>query len=940
MNWWARRLVHRKVAWVVVVVALLVSAIGLFGAAGVESDDDILAFLPRDNPDVGAFYAINERFGGLDVAVVGLEVADPLEPDFLKRLAAATKALDESPSIESALSIANVQDSQAAEGGGIDTGLLIKAPVWDVEKREALRRKVMSRDMIVGNLISSGGEAVILYAFASFGSDPKAFAERVRAVVEEHFPYETKYWGGAPFISTYIYSATQDDLRMLTPWAVIVIVVLIVLAFRDPIGAGLALLSTGMGIAVSMGLMGLLGVRYNIVLSSMPVILFAVGSAYAIHVLAHYYRVAADMDRSEAMVETLTTIGPTVLAAGLTTVAGLLSFLAMDIEPLRTFGLFTALGIFATLVLALSFVPAVIVLLGLGPKKMALGRINELLVKAVSQVQAHRRAVGAALVLVAAVGVVFAARVDTRMDQTSFFAEGSPPDLADRFLIRHFGGSMFIQVAVEADMADPNVLRAIDHIGDEIAMIDLVSSVQHVGQVVAQLNEAMAGSRRLPDDAAQTKLLYTFLAGNQAVRQLVTDDKTQALLHIKIASSKADDVERVLARVESIVADSVPRGYRIAPATEPKARDALLTYTAGRIRVLAKRAGLDMPSTNQLNEVLAAPVERVPPAAVASAVKRFLTSDEAVVSLGERAEAVAHAAASLGPQADEETLQSVVHAVLSEGLPPGALEVELVEDVVMSLETPLAQAWRHQRAVQRAAAVFGAVDLTPPASEAGEVLRARIIDVLTGLESPDALVPASSQDGVISATVSGLPVLHRGMSVSVGRNQVLSLALALSMVVLILSLLFRSLWGGLLATAPTLLTLAVIYGGMGWLGVNLDIGTSMLASIIIGAGVDYAVHLVSAWYVVEGGPLSKAAALAAERTGPAIWTNALMVAAGFFVLTLGEAKTLQNVGGLTSAAMIAAAVATFLAVPVLARRPHYSRSAHLAEASDKGLVEG
>ena len=46
--------------------------------------------------------------------------------------------------------------------------------------------------------------------------------------------------------------------------------------------------------------------------------------------------------------------------------------------------------------------------------------------------------------------------------------------------------------------------------------------------------------------------------------------------------------------------------------------------------------------------------------------------------------------------------------------------------------------------------------------------------------------------------------------------------------------------------------------------------------------------------------------------------------AGFFVLTLGDAKPLQNVGALTAAAMLAAAVTTFLAIPALARRRRYS----------------
>ena len=106
--------------------------------------------------------------------------------------------------------------------------------------------------------------------------------------------------------------------------------------------------------------------------------------------------------------------------------------------------------------------------------------------------------------------------------------------------------------------------------------------------------------------------------------------------------------------------------------------------------------------------------------------------------------------------------------------------------------------------------------------------------------------------------------------------------------------------------------------------IRLDIGTSMLASLIIGAGVDYGVHLMSAWRSPPDGSLADAAELAGRFTGPAIWTNALTVAAGFFVLTLGEARPLQNVGGLTASAMFCAALITFLAIPALARKRVYT----------------
>jgi hypothetical protein len=140
--------------------------------------------------------------------------------------------------------------------------------------------------------------------------------------------------------------------------------------------------------------------------------------------------------------------------------------------------------------------------------------------------------------------------------------------------------------------------------------------------------------------------------------------------------------------------------------------------------------------------------------------------------------------------------------------------------------------------------------------------------------------------------------------------------------------------------------LLVIYGAMGAMNIHLDIGTSMLASIIIGAGVDYAVHLLAAWHVEPKGThqealdeaLDEAARRAAERAGPSIWTNALMVGAGFYVLTLGEARPLQTVGGLTAAAMLTAALATFVALPALARRVRYRRTGP-AETRESTVVQ-
>src|SRR5690606_27567888 len=110
MSWLGKQLGKRLVAWAVVAVVLLACALLGAKAMTVDQDDDLLAFLPRDNPDVARFHEINEAFGGLSVAIVGIEVSDPFDAAFLGKLKSLTDELNDEPSIGHALSLANVED--------------------------------------------------------------------------------------------------------------------------------------------------------------------------------------------------------------------------------------------------------------------------------------------------------------------------------------------------------------------------------------------------------------------------------------------------------------------------------------------------------------------------------------------------------------------------------------------------------------------------------------------------------------------------------------------------------------------------------------------------------------------------------------------------------------------------------------------------------------
>ena len=717
----ARIVTDIRSAWAIVAVVVILTAISLGLAGQLRQEDDVLSFLPQGNEDIATFQSINQEFGGLNAAIVGIETSDVFEPDFLKRLTQVTDDLQALPDVEHVLSITNIQDFTPDPMGGVQAGMLVSGIPGNPEEQAALRAHVLSRDHIRGSLISDDGTAVMILAFTGFRSDPQQVAKDIRSFVEPAFPDDNLYWGGAPFISTYIFQTTQADLARLSPWAVAAILVIMVAAFRDLVGTALGLVSTGIGILISRACMVAMDVPLNIVLGSMPIILFAVGSAYGIHMLGRYYAHARVMSCEEAVSRTVIGTGPVVLTAGLTTAVGLLSFVAMDIEPLRIFGIFTAIGIVATVSLSITFIPAVIRIVGIGGADSAKPFGIGTLMWSTGWLSSHRKIVAYGLVVIAAVGSIYAGNVESRMDQSAFYSPGSPPDQSDRFLSDNFGGSQFIQILVEGDLRDPVHLRRIRQLAERMESIDHVTRVQHVGQPIALLNEMMEGQHRIPDSRPKVESLFGFLTGNPAVRQLANEERTKALLHVQIATNKADEIDLILEEIESEIDERYAVSFKVVPVNTPQTVSARWDEIGQRISGRLDGAGLPFDGA-KLRSDLEKPVSVKDDAPVRASLVAHLTSSEALVPVSaDRAVQIADAVVALGPDPANDVVDAAIASIME--LP---VDDALVGDLSWSVGTPLDEAWADAEANAAVDAVM--LGLSPEARGIRDELRLMLMD--------------------------------------------------------------------------------------------------------------------------------------------------------------------------------------------------------------------
>ncbi|MCZ7652422.1 MAG: MMPL family transporter [Thermoanaerobaculia bacterium] len=156
--------------------------------------------------------------------------------------------------------------------------------------------------------------------------------------------------------------------------------------------------------------------------------------------------------------------------------------------------------------------------------------------------------------------------------------------------------------------------------------------------------------------------------------------------------------------------------------------------------------------------------------------------------------------------------------------------------------------------------------------------------------------------------------MHRHLLATLGG----SLAVAVPALFAVFWLLLGSPGLALRALLPNLWPVLLVFGGMGWAGVPLDLATVMVASVTLGLVVDDTLHSL-ARHREEARALGGRAAIVRrlERSAPAYLLTGLILCLGFGVCALSEFAPTARFGLLSAAAVALAVVADLLLLPAL-----------------------
>jgi predicted RND superfamily exporter protein len=165
--------------------------------------------------------------------------------------------------------------------------------------------------------------------------------------------------------------------------------------------------------------------------------------------------------------------------------------------------------------------------------------------------------------------------------------------------------------------------------------------------------------------------------------------------------------------------------------------------------------------------------------------------------------------------------------------------------------------------------------------------------------------------------LAGMLVLYNNMLQSLFHSQILTLGITVLALMGMFLVLFRSLKIALIAMFPNLLSIAVVLGVMGWLGIHLDMMTITIAAISVGIAVDNTIHYIHRFkqeFQVDRNYINTMHRCHGS-IGHAMYYTSVTIIIGFSILTLSNFIPSIYFGLLTGLAMLIALLAALTLLP-------------------------
>jgi uncharacterized protein len=585
------KFVVRHPRLIIAAVILLTAFFGFELRRGIVLEVSPLGFVERGSQSRADFAEARKNFGPDDYFVIAVVAEDVFSAENLAKLRELHEKVARTAGIIEVLSLANVPYARSVNGV-VEIDKLIP-PLEADDSRLAQARAVATSDpLFSGNLVSSDGRTAALNILLNPELPTYKRHEITRKIygIARSAGFKAVYFAGDPFSQWRCTEAIKSDLWLFLPLTLALIALLLWLCFRSLTAIVLPLGTIAIGLLWLMGLMALLQAHFTVLALMLPTLMLAIGCSYMIHVINQVGIVeerAGEMAESfsspalsSCIEEAMRFITLPVVVSALTIIAGFLSLAFTKIPAIRTTAIFAAIGAGVTMILSLTFIPAVLVLL---PRRALAFRIGlagtmcKLLGETGRWATSHQTALYILTGIIVVASLVGMKRITIDIDYFHFFKPRSETSIGLAQINRRLSGAVTFEIIVEGQrpgaLEDPKTLGRIAEL-QSFAESRRESDGQGIDRTISVVDFVKHLNRAFHDNdlqhyaiPADRKVVEELLSDRDQLRGFLTPDGRTARILIRSNLTGSHAMATVIKEIEARGRDLLPDCRVLATGT-------------------------------------------------------------------------------------------------------------------------------------------------------------------------------------------------------------------------------------------------------------------------------------------------------------------------------------------------------------------------------------
>ncbi|MCK6557252.1 MMPL family transporter [Candidatus Binatia bacterium] len=576
-----RRLLDVPLHWprVTLVVMLVLTAVFGAFAARIRVDSSIENLLPSDDPARLYYDQVKTVFGDEEIAVIGVFAENVFTPSTLARIDALSKRLAQIDGVREVISPTTVEGVELNDGE-LTVGRVMREVPQSPEAAADFRRRLLANPLYVKNVVAADGRA----AGISVGFEPMSDEEylrrgidaAIRALVAEMGGPEEWAVTGIPTIKENGARLMERDVMVFTPLAMLLVIAVLVLAFRTWRGVVVPLSTIVVGVIWTDGLMVMRGDAIDMGTLVLNPLLMVVGIASGIHLISQYYLEVQPGRTNRQVVEAAVAhVRAPIVVAAATTLIGFGTLVFTPIRAVQQFGKYSVFGIAVIVLTAFTVVPAMLSLLRLPTriptfKADGSGWLPPVLRGIAAFAVRHRRGVlvwGAAAIALCIWGI---GRVRVETDYLEFFDPAGPIRTANARVGEGLAGTQPIYIVVDGEGAASvtridtlRAMRDLQEFVDRQAGVDKTMSLLDYLALLRGVLQAEAPPG-IPETQSEVDQLM-LLVDPATVAAVVNRDASRANIIVRTQLSGSTEVGAFVDAVQRFADQRFPGSVRVRP---------------------------------------------------------------------------------------------------------------------------------------------------------------------------------------------------------------------------------------------------------------------------------------------------------------------------------------------------------------------------------------